>query len=109
MEGPKVEFAGRSRKRTLELEIAEGERRKKRRTKLMNNYITLFHQAAEAEKDAYLDAHQDEVAEEVRLREIEEDKERKKDQQRKRRREKAIADEKLKMEEAMQSLASVQD
>lgn len=109
MEGPRDEFAVRSRKRTLELEIAEGERRKKRRTKLMNNYITLFHQAADAEKDAYLDAYQDEVAEEVRLREIEDDKERKKDQQRKRRREKAIADEKVKMEEAMQSLTSVQD
>jgi chromatin-remodeling ATPase INO80 len=109
MEVPKDDYANRSRKRTLELEIAESDRRKKRRTKLMSNYITLFHQAAEAEKDSYLDANQDEVAEEVRRRELEDDKERKKDQQRKRRREKAIADEKIKMEEAMQSLTSVRD
>ena len=109
MEGPRNEFNSRSRKRTLELQIAEGERRKKRRTKLMDNYIVLFNQAADNEKEAYLDAHQAEVAEEVRQREIDEDKEKKKDQQRKRRREKAITDEKAKMEEAIQSLSTIQD
>ena len=109
MEWHKNEFAVKTRKRTLELEIAEGKMRKKRRMMLMDNYFTLFDQAEKTEKEAYLDAHQDEVAEEVRLREIEEDKERKKDQQRKRRREKAITDEKLKMEEWVQSLASIQD
>ena len=109
MEMHKNEFAIRTRKRTLSLEIGEAKTRKKRRMMLMENYYALFKDAAKTEQDAYLDAHQEEVAEEVRLREIEEDKERKKDQQRKRRREKAIADEKLKMEEQVQSLASVQD
>ncbi|KAI7127726.1 hypothetical protein KC352_g31784, partial [Hortaea werneckii] len=109
MEVPKQEWLQRSHKRTLELEITETMKRKRRRLHLMQKYYDHFNIAAEADRAAFLDAHENEVAEEVRQREIEEDKERKKDQQRKRRREKAIADEQVKREEALQSLATVQD
>jgi len=105
----KEEWEQRSNKRTLELEITESMKRKRRRLHLMQKYHDHFSLAVEAERAAYLEVHEQEVAEEVRLREVEEDKERKKDQQRKRRREKAIADEQVKREEALQSLALVQD
>ncbi|TKA28922.1 hypothetical protein B0A50_03333 [Salinomyces thailandicus] len=109
MDIPKQEWLRRSHKRTLELEITEGMKRKRRRLHLMQKYYDHFNAAAEADRTAFLEAHENEVAEEVRQRDIEEDKERKKDQQRKRRREKAIADEQVKREEALQSLANVQD
>ncbi|KAK5128581.1 hypothetical protein LTR08_004065 [Meristemomyces frigidus] len=109
MDVPRQEWAQRSHKRTLELEIAESMKRKRRRLHLMQKYHDHFSAAAETERTVYLEAHEVEVAEEVRLKEIEEDKERKKDQQRKRRREKAIADEQVKREEAIQTLASVKD
>ncbi|KAK5166225.1 putative DNA helicase ino80 [Saxophila tyrrhenica] len=98
-----------SDKRTLELEANEGVKRKRRRANLMGKFYEHFNDAAEAERQAFIDAHENEVAEEVRQKEVEEDKERKKDQQRKRRREKAIADEQVKLDEAIQSLANVQD
>ena len=109
MEGPKNDYSQRNHKRTLELEIQESQKRKRRRTDLMRKYHDHFYNAADADRQAYVEAHENEVAEEVRLREVEEDKERKKDQQRKRRREKAIADEQQKREEALQTLAAVQD
>jgi len=109
MDMPRQEWAQRSHKRTLELEIHEGVKRKRRRIHLMQKYYDHFNAAADAERSTYLDAHETEVADEVRLKEVEEDKERKKDQQRKRRREKAIADEQVKREEAMQTLASTKD
>lgn len=109
MEVPKAEWQQRSHKRTLELELTEGMKRKRRRLHVMQKYYDHFNAAAEADRAAFLEAHENEVAEEVRQREIEDDKERKKDQQRKRRREKAIADEQVKREAALQSLANVQD
>ena len=109
MEGPRNDYSQRNHKRTIELEHAESNKRKRRRVDLMRKYYDHFNDAADAERQAYLESHENEVAEEVRLREIEEDKERKKDQQRKRRREKAIADEQQKREEALQTLAAVQD
>ncbi|KAK5119990.1 hypothetical protein LTR85_007066 [Meristemomyces frigidus] len=109
MGGPKQEWATRSHKRTLELEITESVKRKRRRLHLMQKYHDHFSAAADAERTAYLETHGNEVAEEVRLKEVEEDKERKKDQQRKRRREKAIADEQVKRDEAIQTLANVKD
>lgn len=109
MDVPKQDWAQRSHKRTLELEITEGMKRKRRRLHLMQKYHDHFSVAADAERAAYLETHENEVAEEVRLKEVEEDKERKKDQQRKRRREKAIADEQVKREEAIQTLANVKD
>jgi len=107
--GPKEDYNELSKKRTLDLDVHEGHRRKRRRTNLMHKFYEHFNDAADAERQAFMDAHEHEVAEEVRLREIEEDKERKKDQQRKRRREKALADEQVKREEALQTLANVQD
>lgn len=99
----------RSHKRTLELEVTEGMKRKRRRLLFMKKYHDHFSAAADAARTAYLQAHEHEVEEEVRLREIEEDKERKKDQQRKRRREKAIADEQVKRDEALHLLAKTED
>ncbi|EMC97386.1 hypothetical protein BAUCODRAFT_450765 [Baudoinia panamericana UAMH 10762] len=109
METQKQEYMRSSRKRTLELEVTEKVKRKRRRLNLINKYYEHFNAAAEAERAAYLQVHEDEVADEVRLKEVEEDKERKKDQQRKRRREKAIADEQVKREEALQNLSAAQD
>ncbi|KAK3112848.1 putative DNA helicase ino80, partial [Teratosphaeriaceae sp. CCFEE 6253] len=106
---PKQEWAIRSRKRTLELQVQEENKRKRRRHHLMSGYHVHFHEAYLAQKDAFVQEHEDSVTEEVRKNEIEEDKERKKDQQRKRRREKAIADEQAKREEALQSLAHIKD
>ena len=109
LEGPKVEYTNRTLKRTLELEVTEALKRKRRRTDLMRKYEKSFNHAAETERQMFIEAHENEIAEEVRMKEIEEDKERKKDQQRKRRREKAIADEEQKRDEALKSLAAVQD
>ncbi|KAF2768710.1 SNF2 family DNA-dependent ATPase domain-containing protein [Teratosphaeria nubilosa] len=106
---PKHEWIQRTHKRTLELDITEGMKRKRRRILLMQKYHDHFQTSADAERAVYLNAHEDEVAEEVRQRELEADKERKKDQQRKRRREKAIADEEQKREQAIESLARASD
>ncbi|WPH02045.1 Hypothetical protein R9X50_00490000 [Acrodontium crateriforme] len=100
----KSEWTQKSHKRTLELGITESMKRKRRRLDLMQKYHDHFNTAADTERSVYLERHENEVAEEVRLKEIEEDKERKKDQQRKRRREKAIADEKVKRDEAFAAL-----
>jgi DNA helicase INO80 len=97
------------RKHALELEADEDYKRKRRRRITFQTQHDHFFFAAEREKFAYVDKHEQEVVEEVRLKEIEEDKERKKDQQRKRRREKAIADEQIKREEALQTLAATTD
>jgi DNA helicase INO80 len=97
------------RKHALELEAEEDYKRKRRRRAAFQTQHDHFYYAAEWEKFAYVDKHEQEVVEEVRLKEIEEDKERKKDQQRKRRREKAIADEQIKRDEALQILATTTD
>ena len=109
IEGPKEEYIQARRKRTIELEANEYLKRKKRRVAVLRKYHEHFSGAAVAERKAYIESHENEVAEEVRLREVEEDKERKKDQQRKRRREKAIADEQQKRAEALQHLATIDD
>ena len=105
----KTEWLESRKKRGLEIELQEDMRRKRRKMLTMQTQHDHFFNAAESEKTIYVDKHEQEVAEEVRLREIEEDKERKKDQQRKRRREKAIADEQIKQEETLQKLASAKD
>lgn len=105
----KEEFIAKTRKRQLELQANESTKRKRRRITLMQKWHDQFHASAEAGRAAYVEVHKNEVEQEVRLKEVEEDKERKKDQQRKRRREKAIADEKIKRDEAIQTLAEVQD
>ncbi|KAK4621961.1 Chromatin-remodeling ATPase INO80 [Fulvia fulva] len=109
IEGPKVEWVNRTHKRALDLEIAEQHKRKRRRLELMQKYHDHFSAASDTERSVFVDQHEHEVTEEVRLKEVEEDKERKKDQQRKRRREKAIADEQQKREEVIQQIASTQD
>ncbi|KAK1082918.1 putative DNA helicase ino80 [Friedmanniomyces endolithicus] len=109
MNQQKQEWAIRSRKRTLELEVLEGSKRKRRRHFIIQRYYHHFNEAAEAERAMYVQAHEEEVTEEVRMKEVEEDKERKKDQQRKRRREKAVADEQVKRDEAVQSLETAKD
>ncbi|KAF2716945.1 SNF2 family DNA-dependent ATPase domain-containing protein [Polychaeton citri CBS 116435] len=109
LDGPKQEFLQRSRKRTLQDEVEEATLRKRRRLALLDKYVPQFGDSADSQRQDYIDIHEHEVAEEVRQREIEEDKERKKDQQRKRRREKAIADEKIKRDEAEESLRNAKD
>lgn len=109
LEVPKAEWATRSLKRSLELGVQESMKRKRRRTAIMQRMHDHFDSAAQAERAAYIEAHESEVAEEVRQREIEEDKERKKDQQRKRRREKALADEREKRDQAVQQLRNATD
>ncbi|KAF2484643.1 SNF2 family DNA-dependent ATPase domain-containing protein [Neohortaea acidophila] len=106
MEALRKEYAARSHKRTLELEVTESMKRKKRRLDVIQKYYNHFNEAADAERQAFIDAHENEVAEEVRMKEVEEDKERKKDQQRKRRREKAIADAQIERQEALDNLAA---
>ncbi|KAM0719242.1 hypothetical protein Q7P37_005147 [Cladosporium fusiforme] len=105
----KDEYHQKANKRALEIQVAESQKRKRRRVTLMQKWHDQFSAAAEADRAAYVEVHKNEVEQEVRLKEVEEDKERKKDQQRKRRREKAIADEKIKRDEAIQNLAEVQD
>lgn len=99
----------KANKRALEIQVAEGQKRKRRRVTLMQKWHDQFSAAADADRAAYIELHKNEVEQEIRLKEVEEDKERKKDQQRKRRREKAIADEKIKRDEAIQTLAEIQD
>ncbi|KAK5706763.1 putative DNA helicase ino80 [Elasticomyces elasticus] len=96
-----LEWSSRSRKRTLEIGAVEAGRRKRRRLDVLTRFHTHFHEAAEAERVEWMTEHEGSVAEEVRAKEVEEDKERKKDQQRKRRREKAIADEEVKRGDAV--------
>ncbi|KXS94608.1 hypothetical protein AC578_7044 [Pseudocercospora eumusae] len=103
------DYKQRQHKRALEQEIAENMKRKRRRLDLMTQYHDHFSAAAESERTVFVDQYEQEVAEEVRLKEVEEDKERKKDQQRKRRREKAIADEQQKREEALQTLQTTEN
>lgn len=105
----KDEFMQKTNKRALEIQVQESQRRKRRRITLLQKWHDQFSTAADADRAAYIEVHKNEVEQEVRLKEVEEDKERKKDQQRKRRREKAIADEKIKRDEAIQNLAEVQD
>ena len=105
----KSEYMQKKNKRALEIQVAETQKRKRRRITLLQKWHDQFSAAADADRAAYVEVHKNEVEQEVRLKEVEEDKERKKDQQRKRRREKAIADEKIKRDEAIQTLAEVQD
>ena len=105
----KRDWQQRTHKRALEKEFEEATKRKRRRLKFMTGFHDHFSYAAESDRTVFVDQYEAEVAEEVKLREIEEDKERKKDQQRKRRREKAIADEQQKKDEAELALATVQD
>lgn len=109
LETSKREWQQRTHKRALEKEFEEANKRKRRRLKFMTEFHDHFSYAAESDRTVFIDQYEAEVAEEVKLREIEEDKERKKDQQRKRRREKAIADEQQKKDEAELALATVQD
>ncbi len=109
MDVPKEEYGRRTHKRTLELEVEESLRRKRRRTEVCNKYYVHFNDAAETERQSFIEANENEITEEIRMREVEDDKERKKDQQRKRRREKAIADEEQKRQEALDTLASIEN
>ncbi|USW51007.1 Putative helicase, DBINO domain, P-loop containing nucleoside triphosphate hydrolase [Septoria linicola] len=109
LETSKREWQQRTHKRALEKEFDEATKRKRRRLKFMYTFHDHFSAAAESDRTVFVDQYEAEVAEEVKLREVEEDKERKKDQQRKRRREKAIADEQQKKDEAEIALATVQD
>ena len=100
----KEEYLQARHKRTLEIEMVEWEKRKRRRTALMSRFQAIFSEVTDVGLDAFTEQFEPEIAEELRVKETEEDKERKKDQQRKRRREKAIADEQSKRQEVLQKL-----
>jgi DNA helicase INO80 len=89
----KDEFMQKTNKRALEIQVAESQRRKRRRVTLLSKWQDQFSAAADADRAAYVEVHKNEVEQEVRLKEGE----------------KAIADEKIKRDEAIQTLAEVHE
>ncbi|KAF2275166.1 helicase SWR1 [Westerdykella ornata] len=95
------EFLQRGRKRALEVEQVESQKRKRRRTVTLNRFIDVFSAHREYLKKNYEEEHGQEAWQVVQNQEIAEEKERKKDMQRKRRREKTIQNEEAKRAEAL--------
>ncbi|KAL9090161.1 MAG: hypothetical protein Q9165_005441 [Trypethelium subeluteriae] len=98
-----------SRKRALDIEFHEDQRRKRRRTVQAVRFLDVFGQHAVAARDRYVKEHEASAWIEVQDREKSDEKERKKDMQRKRRREKTIQSENQKREEAMARAAQTVD
>ncbi|KAF2474219.1 helicase SWR1 [Lindgomyces ingoldianus] len=100
-EAEKEEYAQRCRKRASEVEHAEANKRKRRRTAAISRMVDVLSAHRDSKKHAYNQEHEGEAWQQVQNQEIAEEKERKKDMQRKRRREKTIQNEEAKRAEAL--------
>ncbi|ORY09922.1 SNF2 family N-terminal domain-domain-containing protein [Clohesyomyces aquaticus] len=100
-EAEKEEYAQRCRKRALEVEHIEANKRKRRRMAAMTRMVDVLSAHRDAMKQAYNQEHEGAAWQQVQNQEIAEEKERKKDMQRKRRREKTIQNEEAKRAEAL--------
>ncbi|KAF1346725.1 SNF2 family DNA-dependent ATPase domain-containing protein [Delphinella strobiligena] len=109
MEGMKVQWHQRSAKRAAETEAREGDKRKRRRATLSKKYLDIFVANANLARDQFVSAHEKQAEEEVRIKDVEDEKERKKDMQRKRRRERTIQNETQKRDEAIEKLKDMND
>ncbi|KAF4555426.1 Chromatin-remodeling ATPase INO80 [Elsinoe fawcettii] len=103
------EWKSRSRERTLDIEFREGLRRKRRLDFATERYVKMFKISSDAAKEIYVYAYERDAEDEVKSRDIEEEKERKKDMQRKRRRERTLQNETAKRDEAMERLQHLED
>ncbi|PNS18616.1 hypothetical protein CAC42_5155 [Sphaceloma murrayae] len=105
------EWKSRSQKRTLDIEFKEFNKRKAshKRKGVMTKYQDMFRISSDAAKEIFVYAHEKDAEDEVKSRDIEEEKERKKDMQRKRRRERTLQNETAKRDEAMERLQHLED
>ncbi|KAH8148143.1 uncharacterized protein LAJ45_07907 [Morchella importuna] len=99
----RVEYLKNSRKRQLEIEDQESERRKRRRVIYQNKLHFQLDSHAKSSRDRARQVFYEEAMEQVMKREEEDEKERKKEQQRKRRREKAEVEKRAKAETAVKA------
>ncbi|KAF2738528.1 hypothetical protein EJ04DRAFT_428494 [Polyplosphaeria fusca] len=100
-EAEKDEYLQRCRKRVLDVDTAESDKRKRRRTAQFTRFIDVLNSHRDFAKHIYNTEHEGDAWRQVQNQEIAEEKERKKDMQRKRRREKTIQNEEAKRAEAL--------
>ncbi|KAI9669801.1 MAG: putative DNA helicase ino80 [Trizodia sp. TS-e1964] len=105
----KIKFKERSKKRQVEIDEGETNKRKKRRTTMITKLSTEIALCAESAQKRFRQDHDDEASTEVRNREVQDEKERKKDMQRKRRREKTVQNEYQKQKDAMEKAKKAAD
>ncbi|TKX25485.1 putative DNA helicase INO80 [Elsinoe australis] len=103
------EWKSRSQKRVHEIDYKEASKRKRRRKGVMTKYQDMFRTSSDAAKEIFVFAHEKDAEDEVKSKDIEEEKERKKDMQRKRRRERTLQNETAKRDEAMERLQNLED
>ncbi|KAL1302510.1 hypothetical protein AAFC00_002898 [Neodothiora populina] len=108
-EAMKDQWYKRSSKRAAETEAKESEKRKRRRVNLSRKYYDIMATNAILAKEQFVVAHEKQAEEEVRIKDVEDEKERKKDMQRKRRRERTLQTENAKRDEAIKKLEDLDD
>ncbi|GAB7357249.1 hypothetical protein MBLNU459_g8228t1 [Dothideomycetes sp. NU459] len=99
----------RGLKRSADVDVREGGKRKRRRAAQTKRYRNIFSMNAALAREQFVVAHEKQAEDEVRNRDVEEEKERKKDMQRKRRREKTLQNETQKRDEAIEKLKDLDD
>ncbi|KAF2810925.1 helicase SWR1 [Mytilinidion resinicola] len=104
----RLEYLQRGKKRSLEVEAVELEKRKRRRTAQLNRFADVFAAHRDASKAQYSSTMEQAAWQEVQNQEIAEEKERKKEMQRKRRREKTLQNEQIKLQEAIKKSQTAQ-
>ncbi|KAI9368771.1 SNF2 family N-terminal domain-containing protein [Aspergillus egyptiacus] len=102
-------YMSKGKKRALDIERAEGIRRKRRRHDFLLKLGKSFERQANAGTDRFRIANEASVISEVQAKEIQDEKERKKDMQRKRRRENTVRMEMQKKLEAETKANETQD
>ncbi|KAI9803745.1 MAG: putative DNA helicase ino80, partial [Phylliscum demangeonii] len=100
----KLKFLEKSKKRLAEIGAAEGKRRKRRRTALIEKMSHHMGRLADAGEARFRDRYAGPIRTQVQEQEAVQEKERKKDMQRKRRREKTIQNERNKRQAALDRL-----
>ncbi|QKX60870.1 uncharacterized protein TRUGW13939_08016 [Talaromyces rugulosus] len=83
-------FIAKSKKRAVDADVVESQKRKRRRNHFLNKLSENFAAGAEAGSERFRLANESEAIAEVHRKEIQDEKERKKDMQRKRRRENTV-------------------
>ncbi|KAL5342971.1 SNF2 family N-terminal domain-containing protein [Aspergillus crustosus] len=108
-EGERERYDSKGKKRALDVERAEGIRRKRRRHEYLLKLGKSFERQANAGMERFRIANEASVVSEVQAKEIQDEKERKKDMQRKRRRENTVRMEMQKKMEAELKANETQD
>ncbi|KAL2825600.1 SNF2 family N-terminal domain-containing protein [Aspergillus cavernicola] len=102
-------YLSKGKKRALDIERAEGFRRKRRRHDFLLKLGKSFEKQADAGTDRFRITNENSVVSEVQAKEVQDEKERKKDMQRKRRRENTVRMEMQKKLEAESKANETQD